>query len=50
MKCYCVVNFREALELIETKTPEPTGTEVLVQVRAAGVCHSVDFVDFECGA
>lgn len=40
MKCYCVVNFREALELIETKTPEPTGTEVLVQVRAAGVCHS----------
>lgn len=40
MKCYCVVNFRGALELQERPTPTPQGTEVLLQVRAAGVCHS----------
>lgn len=40
MKCYCVVNFRESLQMLETETPTPTGTQVLVQVRAAGVCHS----------
>ena len=28
------------LELFETATPEPTGTQVLLRVRAAGVCHS----------
>lgn len=40
MKCYCVVNFRESLQMLETETPTPTGAQVLVQVRAAGVCHS----------
>ena len=40
MKCYCVMNFKEPLGLMEMETPTPTGTQVLVQVRAAGVCHS----------
>ena len=40
MKCYCVVNFRESLQMLEAETPTPTGAQVLVQVRAAGVCHS----------
>ena len=40
MKCYCVVDFKSALKLIERETPVPTGKEVLVEVRAAGVCHS----------
>lgn len=40
MKCFCVVNFREPLLQQDIPTPEPKGTEVLLQVRAAGVCHS----------
>ncbi len=40
MKCYCVVNFREPLMLQDVATPVPSGKEVLLQVRAAGVCHS----------
>ncbi len=40
MKCYCVVDFKSALKLVERETPVPTGKEVLVEVRAAGVCHS----------
>ncbi|MCC6505712.1 MAG: alcohol dehydrogenase catalytic domain-containing protein, partial [Aquimonas sp.] len=40
MKCYCVANFRQALQMQDVPTPEPKGTEVLVEVRAAGVCHS----------
>ena len=40
MKCYCVMNFKEPLGLMEMETPTPVGTQVLVQVRAAGVCHS----------
>src|SRR5690606_26045786 len=40
MKCFCVMNFREPLLQQEMPTPVPTGTQVLLQVRAAGVCHS----------
>jgi len=40
MKCYCVVNFRRSLQLLEQATPEPKSTEVLLKIRAAGVCHS----------
>jgi alcohol dehydrogenase, propanol-preferring len=35
-----MVDFGVPLELFETATPEPTGTQVLLRVRAAGVCHS----------
>ena len=40
MKCYCVINFQQALQMVDRPTPTPTGTQVLLQVRAAGVCHS----------
>ncbi len=40
MKCYCVVGFREPLRMLEQDVPEVQGGEVLLQVRAAGVCHS----------
>lgn len=35
-----MVAFGAPLEAIETQTPEPRGTEVLVQVHHSGVCHS----------
>ncbi|MFA5663678.1 alcohol dehydrogenase [Castellaniella sp.] len=40
MKCYCIVNFREALAELDMPIPEPKGAEVLLKVKAAGVCHS----------
>ena len=40
MISYRMVDFGVPLELFETATPEPTGTQVLLRVRAAGVCHS----------
>jgi alcohol dehydrogenase, propanol-preferring len=40
MKCYCVTHFRAPLEATTQPTPEPAGTQVLLRVKAAGVCHS----------
>jgi alcohol dehydrogenase, propanol-preferring len=40
MKSYDVCQCGAPLELREQATPEPTGTEVLLRVIAAGVCHS----------
>jgi D-arabinose 1-dehydrogenase-like Zn-dependent alcohol dehydrogenase len=40
MRSYAVTKWAQPLELIERPMPEPTGTEVLVRVTAAGVCHS----------
>lgn len=40
MKCYCVQEFGEALERIERSPPTPVGSQVVVRVVAAGVCHS----------
>ncbi|OZI42081.1 alcohol dehydrogenase [Bordetella genomosp. 5] len=40
MKCYCVVDFHQPLQRLEQDTPKPEGAQVLLQVRAAGVCHS----------
>jgi D-arabinose 1-dehydrogenase-like Zn-dependent alcohol dehydrogenase len=40
MKSFDVTTFGEPLQLMERPTPEPKGTEVLLRVRAAGVCHS----------
>jgi alcohol dehydrogenase, propanol-preferring len=40
MKSYDVCQCGAPLELREQPTPEPTGTEVLLRVLAAGVCHS----------
>ena len=40
MKSYQFGAYGAPLELAETPTPEPTGTEVLVRIHACGVCHS----------
>lgn len=40
MRAWAVVAPREPLREIELPTPEPTGTQVLLAVTHAGVCHS----------
>ena len=40
MRCYCVTRHFEPLERRDNPVPVPQGREVLVRVRAAGVCHS----------
>ena len=40
MKSFNVKAFGEPLEPMEGPTPAPEGTDVLLKVRAAGVCHS----------
>lgn len=40
MKSYQLTELGEPLELVETDTPEPTGTQVLLKTIACGVCHS----------
>jgi alcohol dehydrogenase, propanol-preferring len=40
MKSYDVCECGAPLRLMERPTPKPTGTEVLLKVIAAGVCHS----------
>ncbi len=40
MKSYQLVATNEPLEAVETETPEPQGSEVLVRITASGVCHS----------
>ena len=40
MRCYCVTHHGQPLELLERPVPQPQGTEVLLKVRAAGVCHT----------
>jgi alcohol dehydrogenase, propanol-preferring len=40
MRACRVVAYRSPLEIVELPTPEPFGTEVLIEVTACGVCHS----------
>ena len=40
MKSFKVTEFSAPLMRIEAPTPEPSGTQVLLKVKAAGVCHS----------
>ena len=40
MKAWAVVEAGAPLEEIDVPTPEPTGTEVVVEVTHCGVCHS----------
>ncbi len=40
MKAYQVTKFSAPLETREIAMPEPTGTEVLIKVSKAGVCHT----------
>jgi alcohol dehydrogenase, propanol-preferring len=40
MKSFQVAEFNAPLKEVDQPTPEPTGTQVLIKVKAAGVCHS----------
>ena len=40
MRSYQIVEWGEPLQLRESPTPTPEGTEVLLRVSAAGICHS----------
>jgi propanol-preferring alcohol dehydrogenase len=40
MRSYQIVEWGQPIELREQPTPTPQGTEVLLQVTAAGICHS----------
>ncbi len=40
MRCYCVLHHGQPLVAVDQPTPVPTGTQVLVKVHAAGLCHS----------
>ncbi|HVI64824.1 MAG TPA: alcohol dehydrogenase [Bradyrhizobium sp.] len=40
MKSFQVVDFNAPLKEVEQPTPRPQGTQVLIRVKAAGVCHS----------
>jgi hypothetical protein len=40
MKSFQVTDFNAPLMEVDQPTPQPSGTQVLVKVKAAGVCHS----------
>jgi D-arabinose 1-dehydrogenase-like Zn-dependent alcohol dehydrogenase len=40
MYCEAITEFGKPLQHLETPTPSPTGSEVLVRVEHCGVCHS----------
>ena len=40
MKSFQVADFNAPLKEVDQPTPEPQGTQVLIKVKAAGVCHS----------
>ena len=40
MRCYCVLKHGQPLEVLEKPVPTATGTEAVVRVQAAGLCHT----------
>ncbi|MEA2882689.1 MAG: alcohol dehydrogenase, propanol-preferring [Bradyrhizobium sp.] len=40
MKSFQVADFNAPLKEVDQPTPQPSGTQVLIRVKAAGVCHS----------
>ena len=40
MKSFQVADFNAPLKEVDQPTPQPVGTQVLIRVKAAGVCHS----------
>ena len=40
MKSFKVADFKAPLQEFDEPTPQPSGTQVLIKVKAAGVCHS----------
>ena len=40
MKSQAITEYGAALETVESETPQPSGSEVLVEITHCGVCHS----------
>src|SRR6201987_817743 len=40
MKSFQVTDFNAPLQEVDQPTPQPSGTQVLIKVKAGGVCHS----------
>ncbi len=40
MKSEAIVEYGQPLQLVESETPQPQGTEILLKVAHCGVCHS----------
>jgi len=40
MKSFVVAEFNAPLKEVDQPTPQPTGSQVLIKVKAAGICHS----------
>src|SRR5947208_16923041 len=40
MKSFQVTEFNQPMKEVNAPTPQPAGTQVLIRVKAAGVCHS----------
>ena len=40
MRSFAITQYGEPLQCIDADPPEPVGTQVLLKVRAAGVCHT----------
>lgn len=40
MRCYQIIEWGQPIQRRDYPTPTPTGTEVLLRVTAAGICHS----------
>ncbi|MGB8933516.1 MAG: hypothetical protein WCC17_00245 [Candidatus Nitrosopolaris sp.] len=40
MKAARIVKLKEPLQVQELQTPKPKGTQLLIKVQSAGVCHS----------
>lgn len=40
MHCYCVTEHGQPIEIMDKPIPELKGTEVLLRVKAAGLCHT----------
>jgi propanol-preferring alcohol dehydrogenase len=41
MKAAKIVRPNEPLQIQESQTPRPKGSQVLVKVQSCGVCHSI---------
>ncbi|HYD67355.1 alcohol dehydrogenase [Azospirillum sp.] len=40
MKSLKIIRFGQALDVVEEATPQPEGSQILLRMRASGICHS----------